>query len=182
MIPCTDDTPSERAVYIENTMLAPDFLPQVATFQEMCYTTYRDVKDLLGDDYRGDFRATVNDLTARCGGTGGKWGVAYIVKASLVKESALLLPDDPGEPRVVLCGRTTIYSGFRVCTTHLTASTAEHPEYPTAAQVGALGNYMRGWALEGDAVTVGGDINLNALWGLCDPHTRAVPPTTGSID
>lgn len=164
-VPCTDNEGSDRAVAIENMMLAPDFLPIVASLQEICYKTYRDAKDFLGDAYRGDFKMTVPNLFARCGGN-GKWGVAYIVKAPIVKESALPLPDDESETRVVLCGRTTIFSGFRVCTTHLTPV----GENPTEEQVGRLATYMSDWALDGAAVTVGGDMNMNALWPACDPH------------
>lgn len=129
-IPCRDDTTHERAVYIENIMLEPEYLPQVAMFQEICYSTYRRAKELLGDEYRGDFRSTV-ERPDQCGsGNSGKWGVAYIVKGPLTRESALPLPDDVGEPRVLFCGRTTIYSTFRVCTTHLTASSDENPQNP----------------------------------------------------
>lgn len=180
--PCDDNEPFDRAVYIENIFLAADYLPQVGMFQEMCYTTYNMAKDFLGNAYKGDFRATINFLEDRCGGN-GKWGLAYIVKApTLTKESALSLPDDEaeppdyyGEPRVVICGRTTIYSGFRVCSTHLTPAYNDLDDDPSVAQVNTLGNYMRDWAVDGAAVVVGGDMNMNAQWGLCDPHPCCPP-------
>lgn len=98
---CTDNTPHDRAIYVENIMLASDFYPQVGMFQEMCRSTFQESLNLLGTSWYGDFEPTVEGLYTRCGGN-GKWGVAYIVESPIVKENALGLPDDAAEKRVVL--------------------------------------------------------------------------------
>lgn len=158
--PCADDDFAARINYIKSVMT--QFGSQVGTFQEMCYSTYLGLKSQLGAGWDGDFYPTVTlDSYLRCTTT-KDWGVGFLAHGVVNQYPVIPLPLVGGEARVLLCGTTTIYSGFRICTTHLDTT-------GPSSQLDVIANQTRTWALLGNATIIGGDFNMSVRWPTCDP-------------
>lgn len=162
---CYNDTPMARATYIKNMMNS--WGAQAAAFQEMCRSTYDELLGQLGlSQVYGYFEHTVTVSIDRCV-TGTSWGIAVITKQIISSRVEVHYPDDDDEQRLMLCGNSYSYSGFRTCSTHLSLN-------PSANQVNTAGDQMKAWALAGDATIVGGDFNIDNR-ASCSAANRMIP-------
>ena len=167
---CYNTSPDGRAQYINH--LVQYWEVNAISFQEMCLRTYVNLLNYLGNPWTGYFYHTVSVPPTRCSGS-TSWGIAVMVKTGISAPYTLPLPMDPNEPRFLHCGNATIYSGFRICTTHLTPD-------PHADQVAAVGDKTRYWALQRHATIIGGDFNINInSQPDCSQANRMKPLYTG---
>lgn len=149
---------------------------QVASFQEMCRTTFDSLRSQLGyGSWDGEFYRTISAPEGRCG-SNRDWGVAIFVKASIFSNVYEVKLYDVGEDRVLFCGNATHFSGFRLCTTHLDQSGPPQ-------QVQDVADSSLYWILDRDAAYIlGGDFNIDVSYGTtCSEADRMAPMYYGGF-
>lgn len=163
-----------KAIHIKG--LLNNWSSQTGSFQEMCRTTFDQLRSQLGyGSWDGEFFHTAPAPISDCG-TNRDWGVAIFVKASIFSNVYAVYLDDAGEDRVLFCGNATHFSGFRLCTTHL------DPSGPPA-QVQDVADSSRYWILDEDAAYIlGGDFNIDVSYGTtCTNANRMAPMYWGGF-
>lgn len=129
----------------------------VVTLQEVCQSTYQRIMGQL-PGWHGYFKHTYVTSASdnRCGSGPDYWGIAVMAKSTLSSISYTLLgTESNGEERRLLCANVTVGSGFRLCSTHLSTSSAN------VEQVRKVAAELNGWVSNGAAVLLGGDLNIN---------------------
>lgn len=123
--------------------------------QEVCETTYLDILGQLGPPWSGRFRTAIATTPTRCG-SDVDWGVAFLARSAISGWTWTLLGTETnGEKRWLTCGYVTVGGTFRLCTAHLSQSSAN------VGQVATIANTVNPFVDQGIAVMLGADLNIN---------------------
>jgi len=156
-----DGSSSGKALYIKSLMNA--WTTHVASFQEICYSTYLELVATLGSGWDGEFNHTYPQDQGDCT-WGTSWGLAIFIHAApprfsnVTSETLPVYPPPNGENREILCGNVTYFSGFRLCSTHV------HKDGPSS-QTDSVAAKIDYWSSRNAALILGADMNVNILTG-----------------
>ncbi|MFD5146172.1 endonuclease/exonuclease/phosphatase family protein [Streptomyces sp. NPDC058401] len=171
---------------------SPDFV----SFNELCYSQYKAIRDQLNSAPNAWTQATNYARwsethpagTGICGGEA--FGNALFSKAQLRGEQNYILPADYTqaeadsgayhEDRSLLCAALADQATMKFCTTHITTSNRRLPNPDSAKintqQLGAVRNILKGFADAGETYLVAGDFNaepdMSRMGSLMTTHTE----------
>lgn len=161
---------------------SPDFV----SFNEICYSQYKAIRDQLNDAPNAwtaatnyaRFSATHKPDPAAAPGTGvckgEEFGNALFSKAQLRTSQNFVLPADYTqaevdsgayhEDRTMLCAQLEAQQSMKFCTTHITTSNRRLPDPVNSAkintqQLGAVRDILKGFTDNGESYLVAGDFN-----------------------
>jgi hypothetical protein len=165
---CTITSDAIKAQNIANSIVSSG--SNVATFQEMCRTTFNLVLQALGPSWDGELLWTTflpmgDD---RCNGP-SEWGIGVMARGPMQRVDGLSpgkaqLPNPYGEnePRFLWCANFTIAASFRVCSSHFSFRDDANDD-----QAAAVATQLRQYSDSGGAILLGADTNINVA--ACDP-------------